>query len=125
MRSFKQATGQAFRAVAQGAILAMAGWLLAACAAGPASLPADATDLRTASDQTNADRRASARLELASAYFARGQLVTALDEVKLALAARPDLPEGLNLRGLIYAALGICANRPSSHCTSSSGSGPR
>jgi type IV pilus assembly protein PilF len=78
---------------------------LAGCA-GTAPLPNDATDLRTASDLTNADRSANARLELAAAYFARGQLPTALDEVKLALAARPDLPQGLNLRGLIYAAMG-------------------
>lgn len=62
-------------------------------------------DIKTESDQTNADRRAQARLELAAAYFGRNQLTTALDEVKLALQARPDLPEALNLRGLIYAAL--------------------
>lgn len=79
--------------------------ILAGCAGGP--LPeAPAQDLRTASDQTDADRRANARLQLASAYFERGQLTTALDEVKLALQARPDLPEALNLRGLIYGAMG-------------------
>ena len=84
---------------------ALAALLLAACAGGP--LPeAPAQDLRTASDQTDADRRANARLQLASAYFGRGQLTTALDEVKLALQARPDLPEALNLRGLIYASMG-------------------
>jgi type IV pilus assembly protein PilF len=106
MSRFTQALRPSLRAAAQGAALAAAGLLLAACAGGPASLPADATDLRTASDLTNADRRASARLELASAYFARGQLATALDEVKLALSAMPDMPQGLNLRGLIYAAMG-------------------
>ena len=31
---------------------------------------------------------------------------TALDEVKLALAVKPDLPEAYNLRGLIYQTLG-------------------
>lgn len=62
-------------------------------------------DLKTASDQTEADRRARVRLELATGYFARGQTATALDEVKLALAARPDLPEAFNLRGLIYGAM--------------------
>lgn len=78
---------------------------LAGCAGGPiADEPAQ--DLRTASDQTDADRRANARLQLAGAYFGRGQLTTALDEVKLALQARPDLPDALNLRGLIYAAMG-------------------
>lgn len=74
--------------------------LLAGCAAPPPQ------DIRTASDMTDADRRAKLRLELASGYFARGQPTTALDEVKQALQARPDLPEGYNLRGLIYASLG-------------------
>jgi type IV pilus assembly protein PilF len=45
-------------------------------------------------------------MELAAGYFSRGQPTTALDEVKLAFAARPDLPEAFNLRGLIYATLG-------------------
>jgi type IV pilus assembly protein PilF len=78
--------------------------VLSGCAVAP-PLPEPTTDLRTASDQTNADRRAQVRLELAAAYFARNQLATALDEVKQALEARPDLPEALNLRGLIYAEL--------------------
>ena len=52
------------------------------------------------------DRRAQVRLELASLYFGRGQYSTALDEVRQALAARPDLPEGHGLRGLILAAMG-------------------
>ena len=60
----------------------------------------------TESDQTDADRRARVRLELASGYYARGQLETALDEVKLVLAVKPDLPDAYNLRGLIYQSLG-------------------
>jgi type IV pilus assembly protein PilF len=62
--------------------------------------------LRTDSDQTDADRRAGVRMELAAGYFARGQYSTALDEVKLALAAKPNMREAINLRGLIYAAMG-------------------
>ncbi len=77
--------------------------LLSACVA-PAAPPSQ--DLRTESDQTDADRRARVRMELASAYFGRGQNTTALDEVKLALQAKPDLPEAHNLRGLIYARMG-------------------
>lgn len=76
--------------------------LLAACA----QPLAPAQDMRTASDQTDADRRAAPRLELAALYFGRGQYETALDEVKLALAAKPDLASAHNLRGLIYAAMG-------------------
>ena len=78
--------------------------LLTACASGPRDGATE--DLKTSSDQTDADKRARVRMELAAGYFARGQSATALDEVKLALAARPDLPEAFNLRGLIYAALG-------------------
>ena len=45
-------------------------------------------------------------MELAAAYFGRGQMTTALDEVKLAIAADPNFGEAYNLRGLIYANLG-------------------
>jgi type IV pilus assembly protein PilF len=81
--------------------LALAGaLLLGGCASAPPQ------DLRTASDMTDQDRRARLRLELAAGYFARGQSATALDEVKQALAARPDLPQAFSLRGLIYGSLG-------------------
>ena len=63
-------------------------------------------DRVTASDETDAHRRARVRMELASAYFGRGQLSTALDEVKLAIAADPNYAAAYNLRGLIYASLG-------------------
>ena len=63
-------------------------------------------DRPTASDEGDALKRARIRLDLAGAYFAEGQVATALDEVKLALAASPDLPQALNLRGLIYAQMG-------------------
>ena len=60
----------------------------------------------TASDQTDAERRALVRLELAGLYFGRGQLDTALDEVKLAILAKADLADAYNLRAMIYAAMG-------------------
>lgn len=87
---------------ARAAALALAA-LVGGCA-GPPGLPGQ--DLPTLSDQSETERLARVRLELAGAYFSRGQNAVALDEVKLALAARPDLPEALNLRGLIYAAMG-------------------
>ncbi len=77
--------------------------LVSACANAPGSPD---RDLPTLSDLSEAERLARVRLELAGAYFGRGQNAVALDEVKLALSAKPDLPEGLNLRGLIYAAMG-------------------
>jgi type IV pilus assembly protein PilF len=84
---------------------------LAGCASnsgGSKQTPArgDTRDLQTASDQSSADRRAHVRLELASAYFGRGQSETALDELKQALAADPNLGDAYNLRGLVYASLG-------------------
>lgn len=86
-----------------GALAVMLLALLAGCGGVP---PAEDREPRTASDLTDADRRARVRLELAAAYLARGQSETALDEVKLALQARADLPEAFDLRGLVYASLG-------------------
>ncbi|NCT81553.1 MAG: type IV pilus biogenesis/stability protein PilW [Comamonadaceae bacterium] len=77
--------------------------LLAACAG---TAPSSDREIKTDSDQTDADRRAAIRLELAQGYFSRGQFNTALDELKLAQQAKPDMREAVNLRGLIYAAMG-------------------
>jgi type IV pilus assembly protein PilF len=77
---------------------------LAGCA-----LQAPSSELKdkvTESDEPDAARRARVRLELASAYFSRGQMNVALDEVKLALAADPTLGPAFGLRGLIYGSLG-------------------
>jgi len=56
-------------------------------------------------DPVDVERRARVRLELAAAYFSRGQTDTALEEVKRSIAAKSDLAEAYNLQGLIYAAL--------------------
>ena len=81
--------------------------LLAACATPDAgSAKAVGEGPRTASDQTDADRRAAVRMQLASLHFSRGQFETALDEIKLALAAKPDLGAAFSLRGLVYASMG-------------------
>ncbi len=76
--------------------------LLAACTAGPAPL----ADLVTESDLSDGHRRASLRLDLASAYLQQGQANVALDEVTQALRLAADLPAAWNLRGLVYAQLG-------------------
>lgn len=60
------------------------------------------TDLATASDETDSQKRAKIRLELASGYLDQGQASIALDEVKLAIAADPSSADAYNLRGLIY-----------------------
>ena len=84
-----------------------AGALLAGCVVPPPVVPANETrDRVTASDEPEVQKRARARMELASAYFGRGQMTTALDQVKLAIAADPLYGDAFNLRGLIYANLG-------------------
>jgi type IV pilus assembly protein PilF len=97
-----------------GALPRLAAWcavtLLAACAvpppAPPPPNPGESRDRITASDESESSKRARVRLELAAAYFGRGQMETALDQVKLALVAEPNLGQAHNLRGLIYASLG-------------------
>ncbi len=93
--------------------------LLAGCAARPEGAPGPAEsqvggpvtstgtkDHVTQSDESEASRRARVRLELAGAYFGRGQMTTALDEVKKSIAADPNVAAAFNLRGLIYGGLG-------------------
>ncbi|MDP3821139.1 MAG: type IV pilus biogenesis/stability protein PilW [Burkholderiales bacterium] len=84
--------------------------LLSACVTTRTPLPeatGDGTkDRITASDESDGSKRAKVRMELAAAYFGRGQMTTALDQVKLAIIANPNQSEAYNLRGLIYANLG-------------------
>lgn len=79
--------------------------LLATAGTAPAMAQAG-REVTTASDESDVQRRARIRMELAASYFAQGQMTTALDQVKQALAAVPELAEAYNLRGLIYASLG-------------------
>jgi type IV pilus assembly protein PilF len=60
-------------------------------------------------DKGNPERRARARLELASLYLSRGQANEALGDVNDAITAKPDFAEAYSLRGLIYGALGNMA----------------
>jgi type IV pilus assembly protein PilF len=59
-------------------------------------------DLATASDETDMQKRAKIRLELALGYLDQGQINVALDEVKLAIVADPRSVDAYSLRGLIY-----------------------
>ena len=84
---------------------------LAACSSNlpPTSAPAlpavQAQAAEPSTDPVDVERRARVRLELASAYFSRGQTDTALEEVQRSIAAKPDLAEAYNLQGLIYASM--------------------
>jgi type IV pilus assembly protein PilF len=74
-------------------------------AGGGLRFAAASNDLVTDSDQTKADRAAQLHMELAAAYFGRGNNEAALDDVKKVLAAKPDSSAAYNLRGLIYASM--------------------
>ena len=89
---------------------ALAGGLAACSSTGsPTRAPAQpveqAKPAGPSTDPVDVERRARVRLELASAYFSRGQTDTALEEVQRSIAAKPDLAEAYNLQGLIYASM--------------------
>jgi len=67
---------------------------------------AGAPDRINSAEEGDAKKRSRARLELASAYFSRGETKTALEQVKVSLAADPTYGDAYNLQGLIYAAMG-------------------
>lgn len=78
---------------------------LSACTNPPRSSDSDGgsrRELATSSDQTEAQRRAGIRLQLAVGYYEQRQLEVALDEIKQALAADPELADAYSVRGLIY-----------------------
>ncbi len=97
------------RALLLGAAVALA---LAACAgksldtADGGGLRGSTTELKTASDMTAVDKRASIRLQLAIGYYQQGSYEVALDEIKKTLAADPDLSDAFAVRALIYTAMG-------------------
>jgi type IV pilus assembly protein PilF len=87
---------------------------LSACAgtggkADPEALQGSTTELKTASDATAAEKRASIRLQLAIGYYTEQNYEVALDEVKQALAARPDWADAYGVRALIYVGMGEMA----------------
>ena len=99
---------------AQALAACIAVFALVGCAGGPAgaarqtaAVPgSDLKDRITASDEPDNMKRARTRTELAAAYFGRGEMTTALDQIKLAIQADPTSADAFNLRGLIYANLG-------------------
>ena len=79
----------------------MAAVFLSGCAANAINTSMN-SDLVTDSDEPDTRKRARLRLELAVAYFDKGQTTDALDHLKQSIAADPNLFEAYNLRGLIY-----------------------
>ena len=79
----------------------MSAVFLSGCAANAINTSMN-SDLVTDSDEPDTRKRARLRLELAVAYFDKGQTTDALDHLKQSIAADPNLFEAYNLRGLIY-----------------------
>ncbi|MFP5394184.1 MAG: type IV pilus biogenesis/stability protein PilW [Gammaproteobacteria bacterium] len=69
------------------------------------ALQGSTTELRTMSDQTNAEKRAVIRMQLAVGYYQQGNYAIALDEIKQAIAANPELAEAYGVRAVIYIAM--------------------
>lgn len=73
--------------------------LLAACATTGSS---GQEELRTSSDMTDVQKRASIRLQLAAGYYEQKQWEVALDEIKKALAVDPNNADAYIIRAMIY-----------------------
>jgi type IV pilus assembly protein PilF len=82
-------------------LLGIAAIVLSGCASNATGGSMN-SDMVTDSDEPDTRKRARLRLELAVAYFDKGQTTDALDHLKQSIAADPSLFEAYNLRGLIY-----------------------
>jgi type IV pilus assembly protein PilF len=97
-------------------MLCMLAGALAACgsagrapSAAASGLQGSTTELKTASDETNTEKRASIRLQLAIGYYQEGNYDVALDEVKTALGHKNDYSDAYMVRALIYTKMGEMA----------------
>lgn len=79
---------------------------LGGCATQRALESKPQTELPTSSDQTDNQKRAQLRLQLAIGYFEQRQLNVALDELKQALAAEPNYADAFGVRALVYMDMG-------------------
>jgi type IV pilus assembly protein PilF len=84
------------------AILFAASALLAGCAAPRGAQQ----ELPTSSDQTENQKRARIRLQLAIGYYEQRQYPVALDEIKQALLADPNFADAYTVRALVYMDMG-------------------
>jgi type IV pilus assembly protein PilF len=66
-------------------------------------------ELQTSSDQSEIQRRAQIRMQLAIGYFQQGQLTVALDEIKQALQLDPNYADAYSVRALVYTEMGETA----------------
>jgi type IV pilus assembly protein PilF len=73
---------------------------------GSAPMAGGQGELQTSSDQTDNQRRARIRLQLAVGYYEQRQMPVALDEIKQALLADPNFADAYSVRALIYMDMG-------------------
>ncbi|RZI40574.1 type IV pilus biogenesis/stability protein PilW [Herbaspirillum sp. HC18] len=78
--------------------------LLSGCGSTPAA--GTAAESPVSSDQTDNQRRARIRLQLAVGYYEQRQMNVALDEIRQALIADPNFAEAYSMRALIYMDMG-------------------
>lgn len=98
---------RAERSVARLSGLALAcvlGAALVGCSSSPTSRAPEPVPEQPA--KADIPRLVQARIELATAYFSRGQNSTALEEINAAIQADPGQVSSYGLRGLIQAAMG-------------------
>ena len=91
-----------WRAAAAMAVTALSMSLLAGCV----STVKAPTELAAASEQTDLQKRARIRMQLAVGYYEQKQLAVALDEIRLALQSDPQSSDAYNVRALIYMDMG-------------------
>jgi len=86
------------------AVLAAASLLLAGC--GTRQTADSHAASSAGAEQTDSQKRARIRMQLALEYYEQRQLPVALDELRQALQADPRFADGYSLRGLIYMDMG-------------------
>lgn len=91
--------------VSQAMVMALFGALILAGCAGRGAGSGD-KELATISDQTNTQKRANIRLQLAISYYEKHQNETALDEIKQAIQIEPNFADAYGVRALIYMDMG-------------------
>ncbi|WP_332847888.1 type IV pilus biogenesis/stability protein PilW [Massilia sp. S19_KUP03_FR1] len=84
----------------------LASLVLGACASkGGMGDGGSTRELKTASDQSAQEKRATIRMQLAIGYYQDAKYEVALDEIKQAIAANPDSADAYGVRALIYTAM--------------------
>lgn len=83
-------------------LLCLAAALLAACAEQPATSVPTADTGTIVGEVGDPRNRARVRTELAAAYYGRGNMAVALEELRSAVAADPNYAQAHSMFGLVY-----------------------